>query len=146
MSPSSSHERIKSLIGQLLETWALHAGVEVSAYGSWTLRDKAVDRGAEPDECYVVGEIGDEDPERPDLAIEVIRTHGGLDKLSVYAPLRIPEVWVWEDGRLAVHVLEEGRYVARERSALLPDLDVSHLATFLIAGTRPPPVATTSRP
>jgi hypothetical protein len=47
MSPSRSHEAIKSLIGRLVETWCLENGVEFSAYGSWTLEKKDANRGAE---------------------------------------------------------------------------------------------------
>ncbi|MEG4506483.1 Uma2 family endonuclease [Microcoleus sp. F6_B4] len=34
----------------------------------------------------------------PDLAIEVVFTSGGIDKLQLYKRLGIPEVWFWEDG------------------------------------------------
>src|ERR1022692_3115879 len=77
-SPSRKHEALKSMIGCLVEVWCLERGVEFSAYGSWTLEGKKKDRGLDPDECYVFGDV--RDPERPDLAIEVIWTSGGIDK------------------------------------------------------------------
>ena len=36
---------------------------------SWTLKDESEDAGAEPDECYLLGEMGHK--QVPDLAIEV---------------------------------------------------------------------------
>jgi hypothetical protein len=39
-------------------------------------------------------------PSLPDVAIEVIWTRGGLDKLDVYRGLGVPEVWTWQEGRL----------------------------------------------
>ena len=84
-----------------------------------------VERGLEPDECYVLGE---HDAQRPDLAIEVVWTSRLLDKLAVYAALGIPEVWVWEKDTLAVHVLRDGRYERAARSALLPGVDLPLLA------------------
>jgi Putative restriction endonuclease len=82
VSPSRSHESIKSRIGRLVEVWCLERGVEFSTYGSWTLKNKRSQRGAEPDECYVFGQVAN--PKRPDLAIEVVWTSGGLDKLEIY--------------------------------------------------------------
>lgn len=78
MSPSRDHERLKSMIGRLVEVYCLQHSLRFTCYGSWTLKDPRAERGAEPDECYVLGE---DDAERPHLAIEVVWTSGGLDKL-----------------------------------------------------------------
>ncbi len=129
MTPSKDHERNKSYIGRLLEAWALDRGIDLSPYGSWTLKSAPRQSGAEPDECYIVGE--DQGRERPDLAIEVVWTSGGIDKLELYARLGVGEVWFWRDGRIEVHVLRDGRYESATRSALFPDLDVELLASFL---------------
>ena len=83
----------------------------------------------EPDECFVFGEI--EEPVRPDLAIEVIWTNTGLDKLDIYAKLGVPEVWAWQRGRLAVHTLRGERYVEVVRSKVLPGIDQAQLAAFV---------------
>ena len=129
MSPSRSHESIKSVIGRLVEVWCLEQGLEFSTYGSWTLEDKRVDRGVEPDECYVFGEV--EDPDRPHLAIEVVWTSGGLDKLEVYRKLGVHEVWFWRQGHILPHVLRGERYLAVESSEALPGIDLPRLASFL---------------
>jgi Uma2 family endonuclease len=129
MTPSKDHQRNKSYIGRLLEAWALDRGVDLSPYGSWTLKSAPRQSGAEPDECYIVGE--DQGRERPDLAIEVVWTSGGIDKLEVYARLGVGEVWFWRDGRIEVHVLRGDRYETVTRSALFPELDVELLASFL---------------
>src|SRR5262245_45932101 len=50
MSPSKSHERFKSYIGRLIEAYALERGIELSPYGSWTLKNAPKEAGAEPDE------------------------------------------------------------------------------------------------
>ena len=81
MTPSRPHESLKSAIGQLVEVWCLENGIEFSAYGSWTLERKDDDCGIEPDECYVFGTVAC--PERPDLAIEVVWTSGGVNKLEI---------------------------------------------------------------
>ena len=94
---------VASIIGSLVETWCVEAGVDLSAYGSWTLKRKKAMRAVEPDECYVVGEVAN--PRRPDLAIEVVWTSGGIEKLEIYARLGLREVWFWrpQDGEHRLH-------------------------------------------
>ncbi len=129
MSPSRSHEAIKSTIGCLVEVWCLEKGVEFSPYGSWTLKDKSVERGAEPDECYVFGVVAN--PRRPDLAIEVEWTSGRIDKLEVYRKLGVREVWYWRDGRIQPYRLHGDRYRAIPASKALPGIDLAELAGHL---------------
>ncbi|MGH9318297.1 MAG: Uma2 family endonuclease [Vicinamibacteria bacterium] len=128
MSPSKDHERIKSYIGCLIEAYALERGVDLSPYGAWTLKNPRRESGLEPDECYLVG---DQSREAPDLAIEVVWTSGGIDKLEIYLRLGIGEVWFWKASRIEVHVLRQESYERTERSALFPDLDLNLLSSFL---------------
>jgi len=128
-SPSKGHERTKSYLRCLVDVFALERNLEMSPYGAWLLKDALELAGVEPDECYIVGP--DQGKDRPDLAIEVIWTRGDIDKLEIYRRLKVGEVWRWKDGVLSVHVLSEGRYQAVERSALLPELDLELLCTFL---------------
>jgi Uma2 family endonuclease len=129
MTPSKDHERNKSYIGRLLEAYALERGIDLSPYGSWTLKSAPRQGGAEPDECYIVGP--DQGRDRPDLVIEVVWTSGGIDKRELYARLGVGEVWFWRDGRIEVHVLGSGHYERTAGSALFPELDVELLASFL---------------
>jgi Uma2 family endonuclease len=128
MTPSISHESINTMIGRLLEAYAEERGIDLNGYGSWTIRSAPKERGVEPDKCYIVGV---ERKEAPDLAIEVVWTHGGLDKLEIYRGLGVGEVWMWKDGALAVFVLDDGSYQRVERSRLLPDLDLALMTSFL---------------
>jgi Uma2 family endonuclease len=130
MSPSRTHDEIKSYIGCLVEAWCLERGIEFTPYGSWTLKSKREERGAEADECYVFGP----DPKRkrrPDVAIEVTWTSGGIDKLDVYRKLGVREVWYWEEGRMQVHALRGTQYQPVARSAALPGIDLVELVSFL---------------
>lgn len=94
MSPSWNHEILKKFIARPLEAYAEERNLDLNGAGSWTLKNPEVERGAEPDECYTLG------PKKavPDLAIEVAWTHGGLDKLDIYAELGVGEVWFWRKG------------------------------------------------
>jgi Uma2 family endonuclease len=129
MTPSRPHESLKSTIGCLVEVWCLDNDIDFSPFGSWTLEKKEADCGVEPDECYVFGKVLD--PIRPDLAIEVVWTSGGIDKLEAYRKLGVPEVWFWRRGRLTVHVLRGESYVEGGESAVLPGIDLAELARYL---------------
>lgn len=128
MTPSRSHESINTMIGRLLEAYAEERGIDLNGHGSWTIKSAPTERGVEPDKCYI---IGTERKEAPDLAIEVVWTHGGLDKLEIDRGLGVGEVWIWKDGALAVFVLVGVAYQRAERSRLLPGLDLALLTSFL---------------
>ncbi len=131
MSPSRPHERIKSVIGCLVEAYCLERGVPFETVGSWTLEDKAVERGVEPDDCWLFG--ADLVRDRPDLAIEVVWTSGGLPKLEIYRKLGVREVWFWRKGKLTPHLLRGEAYVEAVASEALPELDLALLASFVDA-------------
>ncbi|HET8798739.1 MAG TPA: Uma2 family endonuclease, partial [Thermoanaerobaculia bacterium] len=44
MSPSRDHERIRSFIGHLMETWCIDRDMELTPFGSWTLKGEKKDR------------------------------------------------------------------------------------------------------
>lgn len=129
MSPSRDHEWIKSTLACLLEVYLDENELSWSLFGSWTLQSPTSDAGAEPDECYVLGE--DAGAPLPHLAIEVEWTPGRLDKLAVYARLKVGEVWYWRRGQIEAYVLRDGHYERGRRSAALPDVDLQELATCL---------------
>jgi Uma2 family endonuclease len=129
MSPSRSHESIKSVIGCLVEVYCLERGIEFSTYGSWTLENKEAESGAEPDECYVFGQV--REPARPELAIEVVWTSGGLNKLEIYRRLGVREIWYWRRGKIQVHLLRGELYELASASEALPGIDLEQLASFL---------------
>ena len=131
MRPSSEHEECKSLIGHLLEAWCVDRGIEVFVQGSTTLREERAERGLEADESYSF----DTRKDVSDLAIEVVYTSWRVDKLDVYRGLGVREVWVFRDGRIAVHVLGASGYEIRPRSEALPEIDLAILAKHVVPGT-----------
>jgi Uma2 family endonuclease len=127
LTTSPGHEAKKSMIARLVEHFAFVRRIDLRAYGSTTFREEAVERGAEPDECYIVGrELG----KAPDIAIEVVITHGGLDKLAIYQGLGVREVWFWIDGEISIHRLAGKRYRRATRSRFVPGLDPELLARY----------------
>ena len=126
MSPSSYHELDKTRFARLLEAWSEVAGVQLEGYCSWTLNNELQDCGAEADECYTVGRVAVDDGDLPDIAIEVVWTSGGIDKLEVHRKLGVREVWFYERGSLRFFALRGGKgresYVEIVKSELIPQL------------------------
>jgi Uma2 family endonuclease len=69
--------------------------------------------------------------EVPDLAIEVINTRGGVDKLEIYRRLKVAEVWLWAKGRFWIYGLAGRRYDLVQRSRVLPGLDLDEIARIV---------------
>lgn len=122
MSPSLNHELLKKMLARLVEAYAEEGGIELNGYGSWTIKSAEARCGVEADECYTVG-ARTTLPERPDIAVEIVWTSGGIEKLEIYRGLGVPEVWFWQKGGLRFFLLQGAEYVASTRSRLWPDLD-----------------------
>ena len=127
MSPSRDHETVKKKLARLVEAYSEELDIPLEGYGSWTLKREEEERGAEPDECYSIGPAG----EVPDLAIEVIWTSGGLDKLEIYRRLGVREVWVWRRAEIAVFALRGDRYEPIAKSEILPQIDLGLIRSLL---------------
>jgi Uma2 family endonuclease len=130
MSPSPEHERIKTMIARLVEMYAADRDAPLYGYGSTTFRRELKERGLEPDECYCVGA---DLRTYPDLAIEVVMTSGGIEKLPVYQGLEVKEVWFWTDEsrEFQLYGLGENGYERIARSRLVPGLDFDLLTRFV---------------
>jgi Uma2 family endonuclease len=129
MTLSPKHELWKTNIARLVELFAYVMNIDLRGYGSTTLKNEGEERGAEPDECYLVGK---KLTDAPEIAIEVIHTSPLVDKLDVYRALGVREVWVFRSGALAAYVFDDakGDYVACASSALVPSLDLAMVARY----------------
>ena len=83
MSPSPEHELWKTNIARLIELYAHIKRIDLYGYGSATFKKEAKERGAEPDECYLIDK---ELKDFPEIVLEVIHTSPLLNKLDVYTP------------------------------------------------------------
>jgi Uma2 family endonuclease len=129
--PGRKHEVWKERIGALLEAYMEHIEIDFTPTGSMTLERESSLVKREADKSYELGS----DRERPDLAIEIVVTSGGINKLEAYKRLQIPEVWFWQNGRLSLHHLRttetEFFYEEVNRSELLPGLDLELLKRYI---------------
>lgn len=120
MSPSRDHETVKMKLAAIVQAYLEHLDIPYVPVGAWLLKRTADQVGVEPDDSYV---LDDPKKDRPDLAIEIIWTSGGVDKLAIYARIGVPEIWFWESGALTFFVLDNGQYTQCEQSVCVPGFD-----------------------
>jgi len=141
MTLSFEHESHKHLLGILVVELAVETNTDIAGYGSATCRREDLDRGLEGDECYWIEnearvrgrkDIDLEIDPPPDLALEVEISRSALDRMGIYAALRVPEVWRWDGNTLRVFLLSPDRnYEESSRSKAFPFLPLTEFATFL---------------
>lgn len=140
MSPLPEHERFNRAFQLLLPVLAEELGLELYSLGSTTFNREDLQRGFEPDSCFYVQNVqrvwGKDhidlhlDPP-PDLVVEIDITHPPLDKLPIYAHLGVPKVWRYDGERLAMLLLEHGRYAESPCSKAFPAIDAAMLMVLL---------------
>lgn len=99
-------------------------------------------RGLEPDQYYYIqnetqvcgiAQIDLTQFPPPDLAVEVDITSSSLNRFSIYADLRVPEVCRYDGRSLTIYTLQVGEYQESDRSTALSILkaeDVLSRTTF----------------
>jgi Putative restriction endonuclease len=93
-------------------------------------QEREGEASAQADESYCFGSS----KTTPDLAIEVIFTSGGPNKLARYKVLEVPEVWFWQDCLFTLYRLRNGAYERIYRSEIpeLADLDFELLTRYVL--------------
>ena len=129
--PLPEHEKAKTIIGYLVNILFEELEIDFEPFGSTTFKRKSMLEGIEPDECFYIQNyarmIGKKridlsiDPP-PDLAIEVDLT--SKTQLDAYEALGVPEIWRYENNKLMINMLGNGKYVASEISPTFPNLPI----------------------
>ena len=127
LMPGEAHELFKSIIGFLIETFLFNRAIEFKPTGSMTQEKEGI-ASAEADESY--------DIEGFKLSIEVNFTSGDISKLERYQALEVQEVWIWEDGVLAVYHLQSGKHEKVSRSLIpaLSPIDLNVMSECILIG------------
>ena len=141
MSPLPRHDKVKSLLGRIIETISVERDVPISSFGSTTWRRPDLRKGLEPDECYYVQrephvrcrfDIDLSVDPAPDLAIEIEITHHPMNRGKIYAALGIPEVWRFDGTTVSFLRLDDAfAYTAIDRSEAFPFLTVADVNRLL---------------
>jgi Uma2 family endonuclease len=116
MTVSGKHERGKTLLARLIEALFDELELDAEGAGSMTFRREDLQRAIEPDECYwiqhepLIRDREDCNPEcdpPPDLGLEVDITRSSMDRMEIYAKLKVPEVWRWDGTVQSLEALKD---------------------------------------
>jgi Uma2 family endonuclease len=145
MAPSYRHESWAYLLARFVDTLAEELSIPFKAGRTTTFKREDLERGLEPDDCFyfanvalILGKTEIDlacDP-APDLALEIDITSSSLDRLSIYAALRVGEVWRFDGQALQVYRLRgDGSYEQCQRSPTFPGVPLARLVEFLLQAT-----------
>jgi Uma2 family endonuclease len=129
LMPGRLHEKFSHAIGVLLTLFLARQGILFVGIGAADQEAEGV-ASAQPDQSYCIGAEKD----IPDLSIEVIFSSGSVKKLQRYQAIGVPEVWLWEDGALAIYHLRGDGYERINQSELteLANLDIDALKRHIL--------------
>lgn len=136
VSPLPAHERPNRIIGRIVTILLDARNLDWEDFGSTTFRRKKKQAGLEPDTCFYIGENAKRVREcmmsmnldvypPPDLAIEADVT--SKTTLEAYAGIQVPEVWIYNKGKLKINLLNDGEYQESPTSLVFPDLPITQL-------------------
>ncbi|OKH36015.1 hypothetical protein NIES2119_18650 [[Phormidium ambiguum] IAM M-71] len=138
MVPLPEHERAKILIADLVKAILRSQRRNWEPLGSSTFkREEAA--GVEPDECFYIQNqqavIGKDridlsiDPP-PDLAIE--SDVNSKTRTNAYLAIKVPEIWIYDSGKLKIKLLQGDRYIESETSPTFPDLAIPEIVPKVV--------------
>lgn len=140
MTLSFKHEYYGDFIKRLVDRLNYVFRIKVIFFGSATLKRQRRLKGAEPDACFYVQSalvIGHKinldlrvDPP-PDVVLEVDIHHESFSRFHIYEGLGVPELWHYDEQKLTIYHLQEGRYEVVTRSLAFPILTDEVLTKFL---------------
>jgi Uma2 family endonuclease len=143
-TPSQRHGQATQLLGFFVPLLAEELEVDDEPLGMTTWKRPDMEKGLESDQCYYIrneaivwqkDELDLEVDPPPDLAIEVDITSSSLDRMAIYAELRVPEVWRYDGQRVTMYRLQpDHRYQACETSLSFPGLRPADVERFLELG------------
>jgi Uma2 family endonuclease len=125
ISPSEEHEELNRSLAYLIEALVTELDLESRSLGSATFSASQV-AGKRKIDLRI-------DPP-PDLVIEVELTSSAVDKLDLYAQLRVPELWRCSADVVRILRLVSGRYEESTSSLAFPFLTAEKLSELLRQG------------
>jgi len=142
MTVSLLHEKLKSLLGDVVKIITDEMEIDCVSSGQTTLRLETEERGLEGDDSYYFThpeQIRQQeqidlaaDP-APDLAIEVDISSPSVSKFPIYAAMGVSEVWRYHKEELKFFRLIDGAYVEAASSLFLPGVAAAELTELIAA-------------
>lgn len=140
MTLSFEHENEGYLLCRLIDVLTEELNLPVQGGGSTTFQRRKHQKGLEADGCWWIGNEAKVrgkkridlrvDPP-PDLIAEVDITRSSLNRMKIYARMKIPEVWRCDGKDLDFFVLDKGKYKKVEESQTFPGCRAAEILPFL---------------
>ena len=132
MVPLPEHERPKDLISDIVKILLKRTGRRYEPFGSTTFKRENT-AGVEPDACFYIQNyqqmIGrrrlEPDDPPPDLAIETDVT--SKTTLDAYEAIAVPELWIYDSGKLTIYLLTQGQYTKSDTSPTFPNIPLTQI-------------------
>jgi Uma2 family endonuclease len=135
MTTGYPHEGFKDLLGKFVAAVTQAFNIDRGTCGETAWKRPEINRGLQADQSYYF------DPDKrkaakaawarksndiadypnPDLAIEIDLSDPKVDRPSIYAALRVAEIWQFDGENVIIeHLQEDGTYALSESSRFLP--------------------------
>lgn len=132
MVPLPEHEVPRDLISDMVKTLLRAKGIRFQPFGSTTFKGKNT-AGIEPDACFYIQNyqqmIGrrrlEPDDPPPDLAIETDVT--SKTTLDAYTAIAVPELWIYQPGKLTIYLFQDQKYVESDRSPIFAEIPLTQI-------------------
>ncbi|MFB2923940.1 Uma2 family endonuclease [Aerosakkonema funiforme] len=134
MVPLPEHEKPKDLISDIVKTLLKAAGRRYEPFGSTTFKKEGT-AGVEPDACFYIQNYQrmisrrrlEADDPPPDLAIDTSKT-----TLDAYQAIAVPELWVYDNGKLTIYLLRDGQYIKSDTSPTFPNIPIAEIIPHFV--------------
>jgi Uma2 family endonuclease len=137
MVPLPEHEKPKDVVSDIVKILIKATGRRYEPFGSTTFK-KDGKAGIEPDACFYIKNyqqmisrrrLEPNDPP-PDLAIETDVT--SKTTIDAYKTIGVPEVWVYDSGKLIIYLLQDGEYIKSDISPTFPDMAIMQIIPAVV--------------
>ena len=132
MVPLPEHEKPKELISDIVKILLRKTNRNYEPFGSTTFKKESL-AGVEPDISFYIQNyqamisrrrLQADDPP-PDLAIEIDVT--SKTNIKAYEAIEVPELWVYDNGRLTIYLLRNQKYFKSDVSPTFPKIPLTRL-------------------
>jgi len=132
MIPLPEHEIQSDLISDMVKILLKVCGIKYQPFGSTTFKKEGT-AGVKPDACFYIKNyrsmigrrrLQPEDPS-PDLALETDVT--SKTTLDAYGAIEVPEIWIYDSGKLTIYLWENDQYITSNISPTFPTLPIINL-------------------
>jgi Uma2 family endonuclease len=131
--------RVNRLLAKIIVALAEELGISLREMGSTTVDRSDLGRSIELDSSFyiqnanqVIGLNPTIPPNLPpDLAIAVDITNSSSNKLNIYQALGVPELWIFQQGKVNIQILIDSQYIEHSNSRAFPTVTSAQIIQWI---------------